>query len=216
MKKRGVTGILSRTSPLSGRELGFTLLELIIAMAVGLIVLGAMYSVFTVQNKTFNDQERIVNMQQNVRAAMDMMTREIGLAGYDPARVNSDASSSNNFVGVTYSTSQLQIQADLDGNGTIDTTSQENITYAFDSTNRQITRNAGTGAQTFVDGIESFAFEYLDGGVTATTISANIRQVRITIEGRSANYNLATACSAISGCRTYTLSTVIAPRNLAY
>ncbi|MCG6535747.1 MAG: prepilin-type N-terminal cleavage/methylation domain-containing protein, partial [Syntrophales bacterium LBB04] len=36
---------------------GFTLVELIIAMAVGLIVLGAVYSVFTLQNKHFANQE---------------------------------------------------------------------------------------------------------------------------------------------------------------
>src|SRR3990170_4847219 len=68
----------------SGRTGGFSLVELMIAMAVGLVVLGAMYSVFTVQNKTFGNQEEIVAMQQNVRAGMDMVTREIMMAGYNP------------------------------------------------------------------------------------------------------------------------------------
>ena len=97
------------------------MVELLVAMAIGLVVLSAMYSVFTIQNKTFSKQEQIVEMQQNTRAAMDMMSREIRMAGYDPTEVNSDPNPSNNFSGVTVNASQLQIQADLDGNGAIDT-----------------------------------------------------------------------------------------------
>ena len=64
---------------------GFTLIELMIAMAVGLVLLGAMYGVFTMHNKTFGNQEQIAEMQQNARAAMDMMTRELRMAGFgDP------------------------------------------------------------------------------------------------------------------------------------
>ena len=46
-----------------------------IAMAVGLVVLGATYGVFTIQNKTLTNQEEIAAMQQNVRAGMDMMVQ---------------------------------------------------------------------------------------------------------------------------------------------
>ena len=60
-------------------------------MTLSLVVLGAMYGVFTIQNKTFANQEQIVEMQQNARAAMDMMNREIRMAGYDPCRVNFDS-----------------------------------------------------------------------------------------------------------------------------
>src|SRR3972149_10474097 len=84
MKKCGIIDKLSRAHGLPGRAGGFSLVELMIAMAVGLVVLGAMYSVFTVQNKTFGNQEEIVAMQQNVRAGMDMVTREIMMAGYNP------------------------------------------------------------------------------------------------------------------------------------
>ena len=66
-------------SPESDR--GFTLVELMIAMAIGLVVLGAMYGVFTMHNKTFGTQEQIAEMQQSARAAMGMMTREIRMAG---------------------------------------------------------------------------------------------------------------------------------------
>ena len=183
-------------------------------MTVGLVVLGAAYSVFTLQNKIFGNQEELVVMQQNVRAGMDMMAREIGMAGYDPQGVNIDSISANNFTGVTVNASQLQIQADLDGNGAIDTTSQENVIYVSDTANKQITRNIGGGAQSFVENVQSFTFVYLDGNGSVTATSANVRRIQVTITGITAKPD--PAYTANGGYRTYALTAVIAPRNLAY
>ena len=72
------------------REQGFTLIELLIAMALALVVIGSLASTFIIQQKTYNAQEQIAEMNQNGRAAIDMMTREIRMTGYgvpklDPA-----------------------------------------------------------------------------------------------------------------------------------
>ncbi|MBW2558494.1 MAG: prepilin-type N-terminal cleavage/methylation domain-containing protein [Deltaproteobacteria bacterium] len=187
-------------SPESDR--GFTLIELLIAMAVGLVLLGAMYGVFTMHNKTFGTQEQIAEMQQNARAAMDMMTREIRMAGYNPAGIA--------FDGITYSASQLQVKADLDGNGTI--AGQENIIYKYDSANYQVTRNIGSGDQPLIENVQTFTFDYLDSAGNSTTTTANIRQIRITITARTSEPDPDYAPN--SGYRTYTLTSVITPRNL--
>ena len=181
---------------------GFTLIELLIAMAIGLILLGAMYGVFTTHNKIFGTQEQIAEMQQNARTAMDMMTREIRMAGYNPTGAP--------FDGITYSASQLQVKADLDGNGTI--AGQENIIYKHDSANYQITRNIGSGDQPLIENVQTFTFDYLDSTGSATPTSANIRQIRITITARTARPDPDYAPN--SGYRTYTLTSVITPRNL--
>jgi len=128
--------------------------------------------------------------------------------------VNSDSNPSNNFSGVTVNASQLQIQADLDGSGAVDATSQENILYAFDATDKRITRNIGAGAQSFVENVETFTFAYLDSSGNVTAASASVRQIRITITGRTAKPD--PSYSANGGYRTYMLTSVIAPRNLAF
>ena len=60
---------------------GFTLLELMVSMALGLIVMAAMASLF----KTGLNSAMIVTQraetQQNMRAAVDLMVKDIGLAG---------------------------------------------------------------------------------------------------------------------------------------
>jgi type IV fimbrial biogenesis protein FimT len=120
------------------------------------------------------------------------------------------------FTGVTYNASQLLIQADLNGDGTISTssTANEQITYAYDSTNKQITRTVGSGsAQILADNITAFTFSYLDSSGTATTTSANIRQVSISITATTAhpdpNY------TSNNGYRTLTVTATITPTNLA-
>ncbi len=62
-------------------QLGFTLLELMIASAIGLIVILAMTMLFKQgMDATFTVTQR-AETQQNMRAAVELMTRDIGLAG---------------------------------------------------------------------------------------------------------------------------------------
>jgi prepilin-type N-terminal cleavage/methylation domain-containing protein len=62
-------------------EHGFTLLELMVSMAVGLIVMAAMASLF----KSGMDSTMLVTQraetQQNMRAAIDLMVKDISMAG---------------------------------------------------------------------------------------------------------------------------------------
>ncbi|HNT57510.1 MAG TPA: prepilin-type N-terminal cleavage/methylation domain-containing protein [Syntrophales bacterium] len=66
------------------RNRGFTLVEVLIAMAAGLVVLSGLYQVFTFHNRTLKVQEQTAEMVQNARAAMDLMVREIRMAGANP------------------------------------------------------------------------------------------------------------------------------------
>jgi prepilin-type N-terminal cleavage/methylation domain-containing protein len=62
-------------------RLGFTLVELMVSMALGLIVMAAMASLFkTGMNATVLVQQR-AEAQENMRAAVDLMVKDISLAG---------------------------------------------------------------------------------------------------------------------------------------
>jgi type IV pilus assembly protein PilW len=187
---------------------GFTLVELMVSMGIGMVILAAVTTTFMSQSKIYNAQEQINEMQQNARGVLDIITRELKMAGYKP--------NGGGFSGVTYSTTQLMVQADLDSSGAISTssTASEQITYVYDSANQRITRAVGSGsAQILADNITAFTFSYLDSTGTATTVSANIRQVGINITATTAkpdpNY------TSNGGHRTYTVSATITPINLA-
>jgi len=61
---------------------GFTLVELMVAMAISLVVMGAIFLTFKSQQDSYIIQAQISATQQNMRAAMYMLTRDIQMAGY--------------------------------------------------------------------------------------------------------------------------------------
>ena len=62
---------------------GFTLLELLISLAVASVVMMGIYSLYDTHQKTYMTQSQIVEMHQNLRAGMLLMVNEIREAGYD-------------------------------------------------------------------------------------------------------------------------------------
>lgn len=63
---------------------GFTMVELMVAMLIGVIVLAAIYATHNLQQATYRNQTMVTNTQQNLRGAMYMMQRDLLMAGYDP------------------------------------------------------------------------------------------------------------------------------------
>ncbi|UCF92649.1 MAG: PilW family protein [Desulfobacterales bacterium] len=62
---------------------GFTLVELLIAMVIGIMVLAGIYAAFNSQQKSHVKEQQVVDAQQNVRGAAHFMAGEIRLAGMD-------------------------------------------------------------------------------------------------------------------------------------
>jgi len=61
---------------------GFTLVELLVAMAISLVVMGAIFLTFKSQQDSYIIQDQITATQQNLRSAMYILTRDIQMAGY--------------------------------------------------------------------------------------------------------------------------------------
>src|SRR3972149_9118869 len=70
---------LVRSKP---RHSGFPLVELLIGILASLILMAGIYRILNSQQTTFYSQEQINEMNQNIRAVMDRMAREVRLAGY--------------------------------------------------------------------------------------------------------------------------------------
>ncbi|MBN1907686.1 MAG: prepilin-type N-terminal cleavage/methylation domain-containing protein, partial [Deltaproteobacteria bacterium] len=62
---------------------GFTLVELLIAMAIAGVVMAGVYSAYSSQQRSYLAQEQVAAVQQNLRVAMYFMEREIRMAGCD-------------------------------------------------------------------------------------------------------------------------------------
>jgi len=200
---------------------GFTLIELLIAMTIGLIIMGALASTFLIQRDAYDVQEQVTEMVQGARAALDMISREVRMGGYyDPTgptiMQSHDPSDASTFVGIPYDATQLKIVSDFRGVNASDPADgdtddpDEQVIYSEDEVNDEIQRNGVV----FAENITDFDFEYLDSDGNPTNTTDIIRQIEISItvqtEKPDPNYG------ENDGHRTYTLKSLVTPRNLAY
>ena len=63
---------------------GFTLVELMVTLVIAFIITGAAYGAYVVQQKNYTTQEQVAEIQQNLRIGLEIMSREMRMAGYDP------------------------------------------------------------------------------------------------------------------------------------
>ena len=76
MQNRKCSGLPARSMA------GFTLIELLVAIALGMVILAGLFRTFKVQHDSYVIQDQVSAMQQNLRAAMYMITRDLQMAGY--------------------------------------------------------------------------------------------------------------------------------------
>lgn len=103
-------------------QAGFTLVELLVAMALMGIVMTAIFNLYLGTERSADTQDRIADVQQNIRFAMDQVVRDIRMAGFAVAGSTSAISSgppnptvADPFTMRTASTSDkvLRVRADF-------------------------------------------------------------------------------------------------------
>lgn len=67
----------------AGNERGFTIVELLAAVVVTVVIVGAAMATLVSSNRTSHVNSQVADTQQNVRIAMDIITRDIRLAGFN-------------------------------------------------------------------------------------------------------------------------------------
>lgn len=172
---------------------GFTLVELIVSLAVSVIVIASVYATYTLQRNSSAAQDHVVEMQQNLRAGLVLFKQEVRMAGYNPTlktkHRSCDATGSAKKVmpGVhTATATEFGFSMDLDQDGRCSSDS-ENVTYSlYDLSDgvQKLGRSNPDANEAVTDNIERIEFLYtLDDGTQLTTPSATqIRKIiRVTV-----------------------------------
>jgi prepilin-type N-terminal cleavage/methylation domain-containing protein len=62
---------------------GFTMLEMLVAIAIAAFVVAGLYGLFTIQSRQFLFQDLQMEMHQNLRFGADVLSRSIRMAGFN-------------------------------------------------------------------------------------------------------------------------------------
>ncbi len=197
---------------------GFTLVELLVAMAVVGVVLGAIYGIFISSNRSYHTQDSVAEAQQGVRLGLAFMVRNMRMAGLDPIGPAND-SVDGHGAGIKEATSaKIRFTADMDLDGTIEESDSERITYEYDAGNRRLEQclYEGTGSestQTVITNVSALAFSYLDkdgNNLTVPVSASDLEDVRAVA--------ISMTCQGVDGHGknfTRTLNTRVICRNLS-
>ena len=161
-------------------------MELMLAMAVGTIVMAAVMGSFASQHRSYLAQNDVIAMQQNARVAMDLLIRDIRSAGFDPE---------NRGAGITVAAANsLTFTRENDTN-----TGLETIAYSLFDAYAAVAANDGLvddlarqivpippppippNPEAVAEDISQLAFRYLDSNGEITANLANIRSIQVSM-----------------------------------
>jgi Tfp pilus assembly protein PilW len=167
---------------------GYSIAELLVATALLLTVLGAVFSfnrfqVFALQNQT--QQQELQTMGRNL---VELLTREIRRAGMDPQCVKSfEALASARY-------DQVRVKSDLNGDGLISGVN-EDVTYRYNASTKAIERTSGGVVEPLTDSkvtVSSSMLTFFDGtgtkilpsdsnGWLGSSQRASVRRIRLAL-----------------------------------
>lgn len=193
---------------------GFTLIELLIGIVLSAIVLLVVVNLFIWTNELNTIQEKVAGTQQDIRVAMEIMTRDIRMAGLNPSGSTTiDAGFVDNSSEITDTDADsIAVRYDYDGDGVCEI----NRSYYYDNANNRLMYWDGSVYQPLTDDgtVQSMSFSYTlsdgtnDNDPTANSNLGSIRVVTISICGQitgvyAAKYN-----------RTHCFTNVVRARNM--
>jgi type IV pilus assembly protein PilW len=162
------------------KEDGFSIVELLVALALTAIVMAAVYKALSSQQKVYVAQDQVVAMQQDLRALIENIVQAIRTAGYDPTSSNqfgfiSLSSPGSPGFGRYTSSDGIAFYADIDNppNGIVDSSDSEQVAFRLNvdqsgktlapGSRDNILRKYSTGAvrwQPLAENIEAVGFAY--------------------------------------------------------
>jgi type IV pilus assembly protein PilW len=123
-------------------EKGVTLAELLVALVIAAITLAGVYRVFISQTKTYAVQDQVVEVQQSVRSAMEIILRDLRMAGFDD---DNPASPYTIPTGITtVASNSIAVNYEY-YNRTLNQYETHQVTYAVNA-NSQLTRTLNVTA----------------------------------------------------------------------
>ena len=166
-------GIKNAHGCVLGSSVGFTMVEMLMVLAIISIAFGTIYKSFEHLNRSTTTENVKAGIQQGVRIAVDFMVQDIRLAGLNPL-----GTPDIGFKEYLPEKIQFTMDANFDGD---DDDTFEDITYELDSANGTLVQTNHLGPEVLIDSVSNLNFTYLDIDDQTTMDRSEIRSVVISL-----------------------------------
>jgi type IV pilus assembly protein PilW len=188
----------------AGFAAGFSIIEVLMAMAIVSIAFGTIYKSFEQLNRSYATENVKAGIQQGARIAVELMVQDIRLAGLDPLGT-AEAGFAAGIEAQLPTTNWIEFTADVNFDGDVDGADEfENIKYELVGDELRQTNHLGT--EVMLDHVTALSFTFLNSEDLPTTVIDEIRSVTVSLTMEKP------AGSAGMTSRTYT--TTVRCRNL--
>ena len=207
-------------------ERGLTLIELLVALVIFALALGGIYRIFVFQSRAYTVQDQVVEVQQGTRSAMEILLRDLRMAGYDNDSSSSKVSVLNPIVvGDGSKANPIIVEFEYDD------TTRYTVAYWVEGAplvlKRQLTRTKDDGSSTIetsdlLENVDGFNLSYGidtngDGNVESWVPAGGVGMskvvaVRVTLTGKPDQTNP----DVKNWISPRTLNTTVSLRNQTY
>lgn len=155
---------------------GLTLIEILVAMFIFSIVLGALFTVLAAGRVSWNAGASQMDVQQEARKALDMMVKELRQTA--SAKISNVPADGTTYNTITFQTPIITITRDLAGKIVdININWSNNIQYSLSGLNgRQLLRAQGGIQRILANNILSMGFTRNAGTPTVLNITATAQK----------------------------------------
>lgn len=157
---------------------GFSLVELAVVLVMSMFIIGAVFFTSKSQERSLSAQDRIVELQDNLRAGITIMEKDLRMAGYDPECMSPPCTG---FINADSNSLTITMK-DPQSTGTTNTVTYALYDYQSDG-DLDLGRNFnGSGLQPVIMNVDAFDLTYLDknGNILSTPLSTTeMEKVRL-------------------------------------
>jgi len=200
------------------KQRGFSLIELLVVLSIFTFIMGGIFTVYNKGQGRFVFEQDVAEAQQTARNVVDMMEREIRLAGFPKTTYYDSAlgyNTNSNTIATGFTTSNgtdMIFEGDINEDGIADV-----VEYNLNGTTLQRSTVAKPGGgvaatpsfKTLAENVRSLTFTYYNSSGVTTTVAANVRRVKVDL-----NLSTNRVDPDSRRLRTVSVSTMAFARNL--
>jgi type II secretory pathway component PulJ len=153
---------------------GIAITELLVSIAISGVVVAAIYLAHNIQRTAYEVTLEVTSLQQDIRAAIHIIAKDIRTAGYVPPP-SSPAGGFHNIADTTVL--ELSYDGAVPGapaDGTVNDPG-EHIYYRRNAADNTLQRQVGVGGyQTFAENISAFTWTFFDENGQDVTADPNL------------------------------------------